>query len=91
MFHRVSSVQTRPDYILDVCFQDGTRRYYDVSQLFSRWEVFKTLNQVQGLFEQVKVDASGYGVSWNDDLDLSCNELWENGIQTGEMGGELGV
>lgn len=28
---------------------------------------------------EVKVDAGGYGVSWNDDIDLSCNELWENG------------
>ena len=24
----------------------------------------------------------GYGIIWNDDLDLSCDELWENGIVT---------
>ena len=29
------------------------------------------------LFNQVRVDAGGYGVTWNDNLDLSCNELWE--------------
>ena len=23
----------------------------------------------------------GYGIIWNDDLDLSCDELWEHGIQ----------
>ena len=27
----------------------------------------------------VKVDAGGYGISWNDNIDLSSNELWENG------------
>ena len=27
----------------------------------------------------MQVDAGGYGISWNDDLDLSCDELWENG------------
>ena len=25
------------------------------------------------------VNVGGYGIVWNDDLDLSCDELWENG------------
>ncbi len=29
--------------------------------------------------EQVKVDAGVYGISWNDDIDLSCEELYQNG------------
>ena len=33
-----------------------------------------------GLFEQVAVDVGGYGVSWNDEIDLACDELWENGV-----------
>ena len=32
-------------------------------------------------FECVSVDVGGYGIVWNDDLDLSCDELWENGVQ----------
>ena len=28
----------------------------------------------------MEVDAGGYGIVWNDDLDLSCNELYENGV-----------
>ena len=31
------------------------------------------------MFEDVEVDAGGYGISWNDDLDLSCDEIWEHG------------
>ena len=31
------------------------------------------------LFESVSVDVGGYGIIWNDDLDLSCDELWDNG------------
>lgn len=27
----------------------------------------------------VEVDAGGYGIIWNDDIDLSCDELFENG------------
>ena len=29
----------------------------------------------------MSVDVGGYGIVWNDDLDLSCDELWENGVQ----------
>ena len=27
----------------------------------------------------VLVDVGGYGIIWNDELDLSCDELWDNG------------
>ena len=29
----------------------------------------------------VKVDSGGYGISWNDDADLSEYELWTNGVE----------
>jgi len=36
------------------------------------------------------VDASGFGIFWNDEIDLSCNELWENGqIVRSEDSGRL--
>lgn len=31
------------------------------------------------LFAEVEVDTGGYGIVWNDELDLSCDELYENG------------
>lgn len=27
----------------------------------------------------MEVDTGGHGIIWNDDLDLSCEELFENG------------
>lgn len=79
MFYKVKEVQPLPDYNLLVNFTSGECKRYNVAPLFEKWDMFKTLSNVNGLFEQVKVDAGGYGVSWNDDIDLSCNELWENG------------
>ena len=32
------------------------------------------------LFRNVQVDPFGYGIFWNDDIDLSESELWLNGI-----------
>ena len=34
---------------------------------------------VTGLNRKEKVDVGGYGIRWNDTIDLSCNELYENG------------
>lgn len=79
MFHKVKSVSPLPCYALEVCFENGDRRRYEVQPLFERWPVFQNLRDMPGLFGQVQVDAGGYGISWNDDIDLACNELWENG------------
>lgn len=81
MFNKIATVTPLPEYILLVCFTDNTKKKYDVKLLFDKWEVFKSLFLVKGLFEQVKVDTGGYGVTWNDDIDLSCNEIYNNGVE----------
>ena len=62
-------------------FQDGAERIYDVKPLMEKIPVFKMLGYVHGLFEQVRVDTGGYGIVWNDEIDLECNELYDNGRQ----------
>jgi hypothetical protein len=79
MFHHVKEVKPMPDYVLFVRFVDGMEKQYDVKPLFNDIAAFKSLVHVQGLFEQVKVDMGGFGVSWNDDIDLSCDELYDHG------------
>ena len=79
MFHRVREIKPIREYELQVTFIDGTIKIYDVTPLFDEIEAFNTLKAVPGLFEQVKVDAGGYGISWNDEIDLACDELWKNG------------
>jgi hypothetical protein len=34
---------------------------------------------VPAFLKAVTVDPGGYGISWNDDIDLSEYELWTNG------------
>ncbi|MCD7778476.1 MAG: DUF2442 domain-containing protein [Clostridiales bacterium] len=82
MFHKVKNVKPIGDYNLLVTFTDDTVKIYDVSRLFSKWEIFGSLKTVAGMFNQVKVDIGGYGISWNDEIDLSCDELWDNGVLT---------
>jgi len=80
MFYKVKTVEPLPEYNLLVNFTTGEQKRYDVKPLFDKWEPFKALISTKGLFEQVKVDIGGYGISWNDEIDLSCNELYTNGI-----------
>ena len=79
MFHKVKNVKILSKYILEITFQNDVVKHYDVSVLFEKWKVFENLKNIEGLFEQVKVDQGGYGISWNDEIDLECEELWEHG------------
>ena len=80
MFYKIQDVKPLEKYKLLVTFTNGEIKNYDVKPLFEKWEVFKDLIYINGLFQQVKVDAGGYGISWNDDIDLSCDELYYNGV-----------
>jgi hypothetical protein len=73
-------IQPLPEYSLLVQFQNGEQKLYDVRPLFDKWEGFKALVITNGLFAQAKVDAGGYGIRWNDEIDLSCDELYYNGV-----------
>lgn len=80
MFHKIKTVSAMPDYKLSVRFCEGVTKIYDVKPLLEQLPVFATL-QNEELFWGVSVDVGGYGIIWNDELDLSCDELWENGVQ----------
>ena len=79
-FHKVKDVSALADLKLSVQFTNGTTKIYDVTPLMNRFPVFRTLDD-EALFREVEVDQGGYGIIWNDDLDLSCDELWENGTE----------
>lgn len=79
MFHKIKDVQALPEHKLNVYFCEGQRRIYDVGRLVEKHAFFAPLLEDDQLFNSVKVDVGGYGILWNDDLDLSCDELWDNG------------
>ena len=60
-----------------------TEKRYDISWLFTDYPQFSQLEKEAGLFESVTVDVGGYGISWNDELDLAAEEIWNNGENTG--------
>ena len=81
MFYKVKNVHPLPNLMLLVDFENGVQKQYSIESLLSKWKTFTVLKDNEKLFNSVKVDGKGYGISWNDDLDLSCSELFENGIE----------
>jgi hypothetical protein len=79
MFHKIKQVQPMPDMFLHVTFETGENKSYDVKPLLQKYQLFQPLTK-NGIFNKVQVDTGGCGISWNDEIDLSCNELWDNGI-----------
>lgn len=84
MLHKIVSIKTLPGFRLYTAFSDGTETLYDVSELFNTHPEFQDLKTVSGLFAQAKADNGGYGISWNDELDLDGEELYTNGIRLRE-------
>lgn len=78
MFHKVRSVVPLEDGVLLVQFAQGVTKRYDTKPLCAKWPAFETLRDPL-LWQEVQVDLGGYGISWNDEIDLSCDELFANG------------
>jgi hypothetical protein len=74
---RIDSVQSVGHTRLLIRFRNGEQRIYDCGPLLSRPQFRLLMDPV--FFRAVHVDAGGYGISWNDDIDLSEYELWTNG------------
>lgn len=77
-FHTIKEVKPLDNLVLEIIFTNGTRKKYNVKPLMEKWEIFKELQNIE-LFNKVKVDIGGYGIVWNDELDLSSEEVWNNG------------
>lgn len=80
MFHKIKSAAPLPGATLLIHFACGVTKTYPLSQAVSRCPQLQRLLDDEPLFAQVAVDLGGYGVSWGDELDLACEELWANGL-----------
>jgi len=74
---QIESVKPIGSTRLLVRFRNGEQKTYDCEPLLSRPQFH--LLKTPAFFKMVKVDPGGYGISWNDDIDLSEYELWANG------------
>lgn len=77
MFHKIKNVTPLKEFKLSIQFAEGITKIYDMKKLIENNKIFADLKDIN-LFNSVEVDIGGYGVIWNDDIDISCDELFEN-------------
>lgn len=75
-FPKIKSVKVLSNYTLEIDFDNNVKKIYDCTPLLQD-ENFKPLLD-KSLFKNVQVDKFGYGIMWNNQIDLSESELWLN-------------
>ena len=76
---RIKSVTPLAGRRLLVSFVNGVQKVYDCGNLVGL-DRFRLLKD-EAFFKAVRVDAGGYGISWDDETDLSEYELWVRGVE----------
>jgi Protein of unknown function (DUF2442) len=76
-YPRIASVEALSGFQLRVAFVNGQARLYDFTTKSGLPGT--ELLRDEALFKCARVDVGGYGIVWNDDLDIAESELWLNG------------
>ena len=80
MYNRLSKVLFKPELIAVCEFYDGIVKQYDFKLLFDTYPVFKRLKTESSLFNNGKIAPGGCGIIFDDELDIACEELYDNGV-----------
>ncbi len=82
MFHRAIDLSFREGTILKLTFADGKVKSFDMSCLFEKYPQLEALRD-RKLFLSGKL-TGGYGVIWNDELDIEAETVYLEGLTVGE-------
>ena len=77
MFHKAVKLEFGKGTTLVLTFQTGEVKSYDIAVLFEKYPQLTALKN-RKLFTSGKL-MGGYGIIWNDDLDLEVETIYEEG------------
>ena len=63
-----------------VRFENGVAKQFDVEPIVKDFPEYAVLRD-PAIFQLVRVEPGGYGISWNEELDCSEGELWKHGVE----------
>lgn len=82
-YPRINYLQALPNYRLFLIFDNGEIKIYSLSERLQS-PAFAPLKD-EALFNTVRIANGGYGVIWNDEIDLSEYELWVKGVEVSKI------
>jgi hypothetical protein len=77
-YPRISKAQAIDNHTLVIEFTNQEVKQYDIRPLLDN-PMFAPLRQ-PAFFKAFQVEPGGYGIVWNEDIDLSEYELWKHGV-----------
>jgi Protein of unknown function (DUF2442) len=83
---KIVAAQAIGDLTLIVEFSNHDRKQYSVANLLDK-PMFSPLRN-PSFFRSFQVDEGGYAIVWNDEIDLSEYELWQNGTDVVAVEGD---
>ena len=89
MFHKASGLEFKDGTVLELTFQDGTVKQYDISVLFDKYPQLCALKNRE-LFLSGRL-IGPYGIVWNDELDIEAETVYEDGVTVGTVELSSGV
>lgn len=78
MYNRIELVGFKNNLIY-AKFNDGKVVSYDIRDFSEELPILKKLEENPSLFENGRKAPGGCGVIFNDEIDIACEELYENG------------
>jgi len=78
LYPRIHQAKAIDDTTLVIEFTNQEVKKYDVRHLLDT-PMFSPLRQ-PAFFKNFQVEPGGYGIVWNEEIDLSEYELWKNGV-----------
>lgn len=78
MFHKAIELEIKEATTLELTFQDGQVKSYDMSELFGKYPQLEALKDRE-LFLSGRL-MGNYGIIWNDELDIEAESIYEEGI-----------
>lgn len=82
MFHKAIELKYCEGTSLEVTFQDGIVKRYDMSVLFDKYPQLRALENRE-LFLSGRLTGF-YGIIWNDELDIETETIYEEGVSVGK-------
>ena len=82
MFHKAIKLEYKEGTTLELTFQDGKVKRYDMSALFGKYPQLTALRD-RTLFTSGQL-LGPYGIVWNDDLDIEAETIYEDGMTVRE-------
>lgn len=83
MDYIATKVRFLQNVTVECTFIDGKVCQFDMSKMFKKYPRLEELRKNRELFLSGRLDAGGYGIVWNDDLDFYAPDIHDIGEEVG--------